>query len=390
MKIKLLLIIGIYFLSINNTYANSIDNLEISPNEQWMVESLLEKDPNLSRSNIQRIEYSFGTYYGEVNSSGLPHGQGILGITDYELNPEGYTFGLLTEYKNGKLKRTREMSWVVPPNSNLGDSTAIWFAHVSVQNQLFGNSINLSADLMDLININLDILLNNLRTMDQSKCNQTCRVFIGELDNLVNQINLNPETLNSAITEILTMTETISEDLQNDLDWAQSRINPFFLALYTQLYGVRNIRDGGWSPMNVDRSLDSEEIREIKESIEYINNLSSVISSYISIAFIDDALLGINYDVLGGLVENSNSILNFIALQNKNEGSPFQQFRITNSFNLRDNERANFVEARMPNGKWYDVELNPETGFYQFTQSASRNYQNDVGQDGGGGAGGGW
>ena len=43
MKIKLLLIIGIYFLSINNTYANSIDNLEISPSEQWMVENLLEK-----------------------------------------------------------------------------------------------------------------------------------------------------------------------------------------------------------------------------------------------------------------------------------------------------------------------------------------------------------
>ena len=280
MKIKLLLIIGIYFLSINNTYANSIDNLEISPSEQWMVENLLEKNPNLSRSNIQRIEYSFGTYYGEVNSSGLPHGQGILGVTDYERYLERYSFGLLTEFKNGKLKRTREMSWVAAPNTNT-DGWGLMFAYVDVENQLFGDSINMRADVMDLINVNLDILLNNLRTMDQSKCNQTCREFIGQLDNLVNQINLNPARMNRAMIELLSMTETISEDLQNDLDWAQSRINPFLIAWLAGTIGSRNIREG-WSPSNIDRSLDSEEIREIKGTIEYINNLSSLISSYVA------------------------------------------------------------------------------------------------------------
>ena len=50
----------------------------------------------------------------------------------------------------------------------------------------------------------------------------------------------------------------------------------------------------------------------------------------------------------------------------------------------------------MPNGRWYEVEMNSEN-FFQFTEAAARNYKRDSAQGGGdndgrssGDSGGGW
>ena len=137
--------------------------------------------------------------------------------------------------------------------------------------------------------------------------------------------------------------------------------------------------------IDIDTELDNEEIRKLKREIETVAGLYNSLFA----PFVRTSVNEINHA----------SLLSFMSQQivDQNEESPFEDFRVTNYFNLRDNTRENVVEAKMPNGRWYEVEMNSENFFFQFTEAAARNYKRDSAQGGGdndggssGDSGGGW
>ena len=138
--------------------------------------------------------------------------------------------------------------------------------------------------------------------------------------------------------------------------------------------------------LDIDTELDNEEIRELKREIVTVKGLyDSLFAPFVRTSRTNEI--------------NHASLLSFMSQQivDQNEESPFEDFRVTNYFNLRDNIRENVVEAKMPNGRWYEVEMNSENFFFQFTEAAARNYKRDSAQggsdnDGGssGDSGGGW
>ena len=135
------------------------------------------------------------------------------------------------------------------------------------------------------------------------------------------------------------------------------------------------IRTGLFLDINLD--LDNEEVRALKREIRAVQGLYTSLFS----PFLNTRANELNYA----------SLLAFMSEQivDQNEESPFEDYRVTNYFNLRDNIRENVIEAKMPNGKWYEVEMNSENLFFQFTESAARTYKRDSAEDAGGNDGGG-
>ena len=77
----------------------------------------------------------------------------------------------------------------------------------------------------------------------------------------------------------------------------------------------------------------------------------------------------------------------------ENDYNQFEEFRFVNNFNFRKDENEDVIQGKL-NGKWYDLELNPNSLTYRMTDSARRDFENnsgDRGSDGGSeGDGGGW
>ena len=93
----------------------------------------------------------------------------------------------------------------------------------------------------------------------------------------------------------------------------------------------------------------------------------------------------------------SNFVLNrYLENRTENQNSEsddiqFEEFRFVNNFNFRKNENEDVIQGKL-NGKWYDLELNPETMGYEMTASARRDFENNSGDRGtdGGDSSGGW
>ena len=99
--LSLILLILLTINANSETNVVKVSNLDVPANEQWMVDRVLAENPDLKAADLSRVEFVAGTYYGQVNSSGVPNGHGILGT----VNEEGsIDKGIESNFKKGNFR----------------------------------------------------------------------------------------------------------------------------------------------------------------------------------------------------------------------------------------------------------------------------------------------
>ena len=366
---------------------------EVPANEQWMVDRLSQQYPNLEETKIFRIQTSFGTYYGAINNRGLPHGPGILNVSKNGI-PTGTA--LEAEFKKGKLNDTDEFKL-------LGITDRVFEINnedmmVAAKNRVFNNGFDLIANVNNIVKANISKLL-----IDGAQCNNDiCERVYDRLENINNKdysdnpIYLFIELENLLFDILIAKDETRHDwyrDLSNDERYQRDHIN-----LFLTLLGFNEI-----TRTNVTRD-NYNFYSEISESISYL-------VGYGTYGFHD--LTSFQIYMRNFVERDRNSLFdyfiktdnplyfsNFVLYQylnDRNENrydendNPFEAFRFVNNFNFRKNENEDVIQGKL-NGKWYDLELNPNSLTYRMTDSAIRDFENSSGDRGsdGGDSGGGW
>ena len=160
----LLSLILLILLTINaNSETNvvKVSNFDVPANEQWMVDRVLAENPDLKAADLSRVEFVAGTYYGQVNSSGVPNGHGILGTVDEEGSIDK---GIESNFKNGKIGENEEPTIVSSTGETQTGAVAVEF-----QNRAFNNGfdvrVGLSNTLLDALT-NPDYISNTIETLE--------------------------------------------------------------------------------------------------------------------------------------------------------------------------------------------------------------------------------
>ena len=401
MKKIYIYIFSIFLLFITNV--NAVEDFEVGEaylvtfevpeNEQWMVDRLSQQYPELEITDTYRIQTSFGTYYGAVNNRALPHGPGILSVSKDGI-PTGTA--LEAEFKKGKLNDTDEFKL-------LGITDRVFEINnedmmVAAKNRVFNNGFDLIANVNNIVKANISKLL-----IDGAQCNNDiCERVYDRLENINNKdysdnpIYLFIELENLLYDILIAKDETRHawyRDLSNDERYQRDHINLFLVML-----GFNEI------PTNVTRD-DYNFYSEISESIFYLveygtygfHDLTSFQSYMRNFVERDRNSLFDYFIKKDNPLYFSNFVLNqYLNDRNENrydesDDNQFEEFRFVNNFNFRKDENEDVIQGKL-NGKWYDLELNPETMGYEMTASARRDFENNSGDKGtdGGDSSGGW
>lgn len=358
--------------------AYQIVGFEVPANEQWMVNRLSQQYPNLEETDIYRIQTSFGTYYGAVNNRALPHGPGILSVSKDGI-PTGTA--LEAEFKKGKLNDTDEFKL-------LGITDRVFEINnedmmVAAKNRVFNNGFDLIANVNNIVKANISKLL-----IDGAQCNNDiCERVYDRLENINNQdYSDNPIYLFIDLENLLYDILIAKDDtryawyrkLSNEDRYQRDYMNLFFSMLgFNET--TRNVARDNYNFYS-----------EISESISYLvqygtygfHDLTSFQSYMRNFVERDRNSLFDYFIKKDNPLYFSNFVLNqYLNDRNENRYSEsddiqFEEFRFVNNFNFRKNENENVIQGKI-NGKWYDLELNPETMGYEMTASARRDFENN-------------
>lgn len=163
----LLSLILLILLTINaNSETNvvGVSNSDVPANEKWMLDRVLAENPDLKLADLYRVEFVAGTYYGQVNSSGVPNGHGILGTVDGE---GSISKGIESNFKNGKIGKNEEPTIVSSTGETQTGAVAVEF-----QNRAFNNGfdvrVGLSSTLLDVLT-SPEYISNTLETLGDVK-----------------------------------------------------------------------------------------------------------------------------------------------------------------------------------------------------------------------------
>lgn len=358
--------------------AYQIVGFEVPANEQWMVNRLSQQYPNLEETDIYRIQTSFGTYYGAVNNRALPHGPGILSVSKDGI-PTGTA--LEAEFKKGKLNDTDEFKL-------LGITDRVFEINnedmmVAAKNRVFNNGFDLIANVNNIVKANISKLL-----IDGAQCNNDiCERVYDRLENINNQdYSDNPIYLFIELENLLYDILIAKDDtryawyrkLSNEDRYQRDYMNLFFSMLgFNET--TRNVARDNYNFYS-----------EISESISYLvqygtygfHDLTSFQSYMRNFVERDRNSLFDYFIKKDNPLYFSNFVLNQY-LNDRNENrydendyNQFEEFRFVNNFNFRKNENEDVIQGKL-NGKWYDLELNPETMGYEMTASARRDFENN-------------
>lgn len=358
--------------------AYQIVGFEVPANEQWMVNRLSQQYPNLEETDIYRIQTSFGTYYGAVNNRALPHGPGILSVSKDGI-PTGTA--LEAEFKKGKLNDTDEFKL-------LGITDRVFEINnedmmVAAKNRVFNNGFDLIANVNNIVKANISKLL-----IDGAQCNNDiCERVYDRLENINNQdYSDNPIYLFIDLENLLYDILIAKDDtryawyrkLSNEDRYQRDYMNLFFSMLgFNET--TRNVARDNYNFYS-----------EISESISYLvgygtygfHDLTSFQSYMRNFVERDRNSLFDYFIKKDNPLYFSNFVLNqYLNDRNENRYSEsddiqFEEFRFVNNFNFRKNENEDVIQGKL-NGKWYDLELNPETMGYEMTASARRDFENN-------------
>ena len=428
MKKIYIYIFSIFLLFITNV--NAVEDFEVGEaylvtfevpeNEQWMVDRLSQQYPELEITDTYRIQTSFGTYYGAVNNRALPHGPGILSVSKDGI-PTGTA--LEAEFKKGKLNNTDEFTLLGINTSGEPFEFSEGF-QVEAKNRAFNNGFDLIADVNTLIKESASRAVNWGRHFYQTTgCMGRCRELLNRLENIINQdYSGNRNQLFIELEDFLFDIMREKNVLQNIEDANNMRdvgsisddaINVFGIWIMVNESNFLN-EFATWETYKdtIDfyeqmsesifmilggsgiQWLEGYALIRSQQTASDLNNFMTKIDSYQqsgeSVLFnIGDPLYFTNL-VFNNYMDWQNTVTNNTTMK-RSANLQFSEFRYVNNFNFRKNKNEDVIQGKL-DGKWYDLELNPDSLTYDMTASARRDFENNSGDRGtdGGDSSGGW
>ena len=412
------LLLSLTFLILSSINANSenkvvkVSNFDVPANEKWMVDRVLSENPDLKAADLSRVEFEAGTYYGQVNSSGVPNGHGILGSADEE---DSAGKGIESNFKNGKIGKNEEPTIV----SSTGE-TQTGAAAIEFQNRAFNNGfdvrIGLQSTLLDVLS-NPDYMSNILENLGEPfvasyRTGPQVRSALLELQNLYKAENIDKELISE-------MTKALSEKIAYEISSTEIRLEnkKERVELYEQQLKAykEDIEKYGEVFAKKPQSLadiilmaSHPFLNMIASDKYYYDDLTDELRYSIS----DVAYLNKGLSELKDYELKLNSILNFGFLQNPPTDNDeklaaillgigktdleLDDIRFNMNVNLRKDTTAGAIEG-MINGKWYEIKTATVMGItganieLQLTQKGKRDFDRDTkverGDGGSGGSG---
>ena len=387
------LLLSLTFLILSSINANSenkivsVSNFDVPVNEQWMVDRVLSENPDLKAADLSRVEFEAGTYYGQVNSSGVPNGHGILGSADQE---DSAGKGIESNFKNGKIGKNEEPTIV----SSTGE-TQTGAAAVEFQNRAFNNGFDVRVGLQSTL---LDVLskdhLDKLQEMKNLRDYEYGGYYreIEELQNLYKEENIDKELISK-------MTKALSEKISDDILGSSKRVEMY----ERDVESIKNELKGLNYKLRSEESFNLADIflnallgnnylgTEVKEDIEYYERQLKEANDRLSefrrelyqkqdMVFRLDNILSLGF--LQNPPTDNDEKLAAILLGIAETDLDLEDIRFNINVNLRKDTTAGAIEG-MINGKWYEIETVTVTGMsgtnieLQLTQKGKRDFDRD-------------
>ena len=360
----------------------SVSIFDVPANEQWMVDRVLSENPDLKAADLSRVEFEAGTYYGQVNSSGVPNGHGILGSAD-EVDSAGK--GIESNFINGKIGKNEEPTIVSSTGETQTGTTAIEF-----QNRVFNNGFDVRVGLQSTL---IDILSKDKVDELQQMKNSIDRRYhpeIEELQNLYMAENIDNEL-------ILEKTNALSQKISyNTFDPREEE----YIREYE--YIENELREAKRALRNSDSFTLGDMIlhalifatsgaTEIKEEIENLErklkDAEAKLREYRMQLFAKrDMVFNFIYVLNFGFLQNpptdNDEKLAAILLGVAETDLYLDDIRFNINVNLRKDTTTGAIEG-MIKGKWYEIEIVTVTGMsgtnieLQLTQKGKRDFDRD-------------
>ena len=353
----LLSLILLILLTINaNSETNvvGVSNSDVPANEKWMLDRVLAENPDLKLADLYRVEFVAGTYYGQVNSSGVPNGHGILGTVDEE---GSISKGIESNFKNGKIGKNEEPTIVSSTGETQTGAVAVEF-----QNRAFNNGfdvrVGLSNTLLDVLT-SPDYISNTLETLeDLNKINAySYRVTQGlqDLKDLYQVENIDLKLISNQIKELK---KYISEQITHSeryVEYADKRIEEqekkleelgtifsqqprtmgeIFAFMFTDLFNLGGDDELRWDRERVD--YEKDDLIKMKDFQLRANDL------------LDFGFL------LNEPTDNDDELVS-ILLGIGQTDLKLDDIRFNVNINLRKDTTGGAIEGKI-NGKWYEIE----------------------------------
>ena len=353
----LLSLILLILLTINaNSETNvvKVSNFDVPANEQWMVDRVLAENPDLKAADLSRVEFVAGTYYGQVNSSGVPNGHGILGTVDEEGSIDK---GIESNFKNGKIGENEEPTIVSSTGETQTGAVAVEF-----QNRAFNNGfdvrVGLSNTLLDALT-NPDYISNTIETLETIKEQKSTDYFysikkeLQKLQDLYQAENIDLELISNLIEKLK---KTISEEIsytERDIFYEEKRIEEqekklsqepktlgdFFA--FAMIYGD----DDGDSMLDWDK----KDLNYKKDNLIGLKDVQLKVNDLLNFGFL-----------LNEPTDNDDELVS-ILLGIGQTDLKLDDIRFNVNINLRKDTTGGAIEGKI-NGKWYEIETEMVVG----------------------------
>ena len=331
---------------------------EIPEGEQYMVDRALQQNPNLSRDDISRIEFEAGTYYGQINSRGVPNGYGILGVGDAAME---------TNFKNGKISRGAEPTIVSSTGEVVTETDAVDF-----QNRAFNNGFDVSVVMSNVLeNLDMNYVVDEFVAVS--------RVIVR--NNWESDIGVHVDILRDLLTMEGERNEEQQAALENALRRIHNRIYETMASIEAEInFHQMFFRDWTLVEMLVLYSSNSDTVVRIRDLQEDLARLENSL-------FTHDILWQIGAFTNGNTVSYVDAIhaLGQIYYQQPEDGLPeLTDIRIYSNVNLRRNTVGDTVIEGEFNGQFYEMEFNGSPSRLTLSEQGRREFNRDQSGDKGG------
>lgn len=331
---------------------------EIPKGEQYMVDRALKQNPNLTRDDIQRIEFEAGTYYGRINSKGIPNGYGILGVGDAAME---------TNFKNGKVKRGADPTIISSTGEVVTGKDAVDF-----QNRAFNNGFDVSVVMSNLIeNIDMNYLVDELEVLSEMIAKKNGVALTNDFSKKFNTLR-----------DLLTMEGKRNVEQQSLLENILIGISLGFDAESDEIRDKINLEKSfmeGFTLIELLVSAHSRfeanrRIAFLREELETIDNTMFTLSMLFQIGAFTNAQTVTYADAISVLWQSYN--------QQPEYGLPeLTDIRIYSNVNLRRNTVGDAVIEGKFNGQFYEMEIDRLTSKLALSEQGRREFNRDQSGD---------
>ena len=379
-------------IEIKETDSIRVEQIVVPENERWMVDRVLEQNPELKEGDISRVEYSFGVYYGQISrKTRVADGIGILGVRVDDTinvvpvdNEVSTYYGIETTFEDGKLGKKSEQTILTVSDGKALEAKKNIADQIKFQNQAFNNGFKLKADLEQLLSNDLQNTMASMED-DMRAIYPTLKDPGNFIDERTKELFLFDD-IDYNLYKVQSTVDAILEGKNNNFEEIEYYIRNANYLLGIQISNLTKLKE--LLPTETEKDNPGSKkinlgdiIRDaaLSSHIGRLVDLKSKTNKAYELLNQPEikALLTVrqfNFD----LMENLNTLgstKNFL-----DKEKDFKEVRIVDGFNMRKNTIGTSIEAKSNNGKWYLVEyvLNDDNTFtLQLTDEGKKNYEKD-------------